>query len=498
MGIVQKASFRLTIVSYLGAALGYFNKVLLFTNFLLPNQVGLINIFTIVSMYYAQFAALGMTSISVRFFPYFQQKDKHHHGFLFWGNVVITLGFLLVTILFICLKPLVIHFYIKDSPLLVDFYYYNIPLALGLLYFQFLESYLRALLKTVVATFVYEFLGRIMVTISITFYALKIIDFHQFVIIYVLSNTILALILLVYVAYLKQLFIMPVKSKRLNRLVKIIVVYGLYTIMGALGGSILGSVDSLIVTAKLNLAQGGIYTTVALIATVMSLPFRSIVKISHPVLARYWKEKNMSGMLELYQKTSLIDMVLGGFLFLGIWVNVDSIFRFVPKEYYTAKYALLFLIIAKYIDMATGLNGYIIITSKKFRYDLWFMLFLVIITVAMNLIFIPIYGITGAAFASLICIALYNILRLLFVYYSYNMQPFTLDCLWVLLITIIVWAITIQIPHLHNKYFDIILKSAVVSLLYGGAILYFRLSSDVNNLVYSYTKIRFFAPREKL
>ncbi len=498
MGIIQKASIRLTIFSYAGAALGYFNKILLFTNFLTLPQVGLINILNNISVFYAQIAALGMNSISIRFFPYFQQKEKQHHGFLFWGNAVVSFGFLLCTVVFIFLKPLFIQHYEANSPMLIDFYYYTIPLAFGLLYFQYLESYLRTLLKTGVATFTYELIGRLLVTVTILLYALKLIDFHLFVVLYVLGNCVLALILLAYTAYLKQLFLRPVKSERFNRFLKIMIIYGIFTIMSALGGTILVSIDSLMVAAKLDLAQAGIYTTVFLIAMVMTLPYRSIQKIAHPVIARYWKEKDMKGMRDLYEKATLVDMVLGGLLFLGLWCNIDCIFRFMPKDYYAAKYTFFFLALAKYIDMATGLNGYIIVTSKKYKSDLWFMLFLIVATVAMNLILIPMYGILGAAIATLCSIALYNLLRLIFVQYSYKMQPFTINCLWVLIITIAVWAIVAQIPFLHNKYVDIAVRSTVITVLYSGAVLYFKLSKDVNDLIYNYTKIKFFTPQDKV
>ncbi|HTA81621.1 MAG TPA: polysaccharide biosynthesis C-terminal domain-containing protein [Bacteroidia bacterium] len=496
MGIVQKASIRLTIFSYLGAGLGYFNKILLFTNFLTVAQVGLISILTTISVLYAQVATLGISTVSIRFFPYFNDKDKQHHGFLFWTNCVVTVGFIISTIIFVFLKPFCIQYY-RESPMLIDFYYYNIPLALGILYFQYLESYLRSLLKTGVATFTNELVGRVLVTVIIGMYALKLIDFHQFVVLYILCNAILALILLVYIAFLKQLFIKPVKSARFNRFFRIIIVYGIFTIMSALGGTVLTSIDSLMVTAKLGLGPNGIYSTVFLIAMVMTLPFRSIQKIAHPLLARYWKEKDMKGMADLYQKTSLIDMVLGGILFIGLWVNIDSIFMFMPKEYHSAKYVFLLLALSKYIDMATGLNGYIIVTSKKYKSDLWFMLLLIITTVILNLILIPIYGMMGAAIATLISISLYNILRLIFVYNYYHMQPFTINCLWVLVITIAVWVIAAQIPRLHSKYIDIAVRSVVMTVLYGGAILYFKLSSDVNDLVYSYTKIKYFATSDK-
>ena len=167
-----------------------------------------------------------------------------------------------------------------------------------------------------------------------------------------------------------------------------------------------------------------------------------------------------------------------------------------PKDYYAAKYAFFFLALAKYIDMATGLNGYIIVTSKKYKSDLWFMFSLIVATVLMNLVFIPIYGILGAALATFCSVTLYNLLRLIFVQYYYKMQPFTINCLWVLIITVAVWGIESQIPYLHNKYVDIAVRSTVITVLYSGAILYFKLSKDVNDLIYNYTKIKFFAPEK--
>ncbi|HTB05927.1 MAG TPA: hypothetical protein VK806_03165, partial [Bacteroidia bacterium] len=188
MGIVQKEGIKLTAVIYIGAALGYLNKVLLFTHFLSTTQVGLIGLLGNVSVLYAQFATLGIPSISNRFFPFFNNKEKRHNGFFFWGNVFVFVGFLISTALFVLFKPLIISQYIDNSPMLIDYYYYLIPLALASIYFQFFESYLRSLLKTVVPTILNEVFSKIVITICISMYALKWIDFHQFVIIYVLCN----------------------------------------------------------------------------------------------------------------------------------------------------------------------------------------------------------------------------------------------------------------------------------------------------------------------
>lgn len=497
MGIVQRESIKLTVVSYIGAALGYVNKILLFTNFLSPNQVGLANILTNISVVYAQFSALGMIGAVLRFFPFFDEREKKHHGFLFWIGIVIMVGFLVTSFFFFFFKSSVMHYFGNNSPLLVEYYYYLIPLALSTVYFNFLDAYVRSLLKTVISTVLNEFISRIMVTVCVSLYALKLVDFHQFVILYIISNCILTLLLLCYVLYLKQLFIMPVRSIRFKRFFKILIVYGMYSILGILGASIINNVDSLMVASTLSLGLAGIYTTIFYISTVMIFPYRSIQKISQPLIARYWKERDMGSMETLYKKTSLVNMITGGFLFLGLWINIDSIFKFMPPEYAVAKYAFFYLAIGRYFDLATGLNALITLTSKKFRYDLWFTLLLVTLTVLLNLIFIPKYGITGASIATMISLIVSNSLRLIFVQYFFKMQPFTYNCIWVLAVTLAAWGIVSVIPTASNKFVDMGVKSVAITILYGAGILFFRLSPDVNQLVYNITKLKFLAPKNK-
>ncbi len=487
MGIVQKESIKLTAVFYLGSALGYMNRVLLLTNFLSATQVGLTGVLTNVAVLYAQFAVLGVPTISNRFFPFFMNKEKKHNDFFFWGNVFVFAGFLLTTIAFLLFKPLIIRQYAEHSPLIADYYYYLIPFALASVYFQFFESYLRSLLKTVVPTFLNEVFSKILFTVDIALYALKLVDFQQFVIVYIGCSFFNTFVLLVYVIYLKQFFILPGKSRLYKRLLKPILLYGTFTILSVVGSGILVNVDSLMIASKLSLAQAGIYTTIFLIATGLTLPYRSIQKITYPLVGRFWKNREMKAVADLYSKTTLVMMIIGGGLILLLWGNIDSIFRFIPKEYSVGRYSFYLLCFAKYIDMIAGLNGIITITSKKYKYDLYFLLLLVILTVILNLVFIPLYGITGAALAAMISLVFYNFLRLAFVWYNFKMQPFTLNCLWILLITIGTLGIVHFIPFMYNKYVSICINSVVTGVIYLGLILLFRFSPEINNMAYKVT-----------
>jgi len=494
MGIVQKESIKLTVVFYLGSSLGFINRVILFANFFTTTQVGLAGVLTNVAMLYAQIATIGVPFISNRFFPFFNNKEKRHNGFFFWSNVFIFAGFFLTTLICLLFKPLIIRQYIANSPLFVDYYYYLIPLALAFVYFQFFESYLRSLLKTVIPTFLNEVFSKVLQTLCIALYAFKWVNFHQFIIIYILCNFLITFILLVYIIYLKQFFFMPEKSRMYKRLLKPIITYGFVAVLLVIGSGILGSIDSLMIASKLNLAQAGIYATIFLLTTAISLPFYSIQKITFPLVGRFWKNRDMVSVADLYQKTTLVMMIIGGGCILLLFNNIDSIFRFIPKEYLAARYSFYLLCIGRYAEMTGGLNGIIVLTSKKYKYDLIFMLILVIVTIILNLLLIPVYGITGAALAAMLSLIVYGVLRTLFVWYYFKMQPFTINCLWIILITIGTFWIVYFIPFLYNKYLDICIHSVAVGIIYISLILLFRFSPEINNVAFKITGWKYLGP----
>ena len=289
MGIVKKQSIALSIVSYVGVLIGYINKVLLFPNFLNPAEVGLTNTLISVALLYAQFSALGMNGVILRFFPFFQDKERKHHGFLYWTSLIVTIGFLVTTLGFLLLKPWVITKFSANSPLLVENYYYLIPLGLATLFFTIYDSYLRSLLKVVVPSFVNEVYIRLMATLSISLFALHLVSFKQFVFIYVILNCSHALILVIYIIYLKQWSYKPIKSFRIKTLRYQMFYFGLFAILSSAGNSIISNIDGLMIASLLKngLYYTGIYTTVFFISTIIFIPYRSIIKITSPLVSTY-------------------------------------------------------------------------------------------------------------------------------------------------------------------------------------------------------------------
>jgi O-antigen/teichoic acid export membrane protein len=203
--------------------------------------------------------------------------------------------------------------------------------------------------------------------------------------------------------------------------------------------------------------------------------------VSSPLIARYWKEKNIAEMQKLYQKVSSLGMLIGTFSFSIIWINRVELFSFLPNEYQAGILVFLFLMIGRMVDMVGGLNGTIFSTSRKYRYDLLFSIFLSFTVFGLNYLLIPVYGIAGAAASTGFAYIIYNIGRIWYIYHSFRIHPFTKQ-LWYLLSVFLVLIlfnefILMQISWL-NMWISIGVKTTIFAVGFITPVFLFRLEPE--------------------
>lgn len=483
MGIVRRNSITITILTYVGMAIGFVNKILLFTNFLTEDQVGLINIFTSVAAAYAQFSALGINASVIKFFPFFQSHKKRGIDGLFtWSVLVISAGFILVTLLFLLLQRPVTEYYAAQSPLISQYYLLLIPLGLTTLFFNFFSNWLQALHKTVISSVAYEVILRLLVTAEISLFAFKLIDFGQFVAGYVLINFVPTLILLVYALTTRKISLKVRFEFRIRKLLKISGIYGLWQYLGGASTYITPVIGQLLVAGIKGLATGGIFTIMQYLGSFIIAPYRSIVKVSTPIVAGLWKVRSMQEMQKLYRNVSLVSLIIGGFLFLIVWVNLDNLFTLMPDTYRSGRYVFLFLGLGNIFEMYAGLNGAILVTSRKYRYDFAFSILLMVLTITTNLLLIPPMGMTGAALATMISSFVLNLFRIVAVWRFFRLQPFAwVDLLVVALVAALV-GISALIPTIGNFISDAVVRTLLVSAAFCTAVYASRISPEANTM----------------
>ncbi len=474
MGIIRRQSIQSSILYYIGAAIGFLNKILLFTNFLSTEEVGLANILVTNAMLYAQFSAMGFTTMTLRFFPYFQDKARQHHNFLFWLLAIPAVGFAIVTVLVLIFQHQIFGYFQEESPMMVDYFWYLIPLAFATLYFDLFDSYLRSLLKTVVPILFREIVQRVFISFSIMLYALKLVTFPQFVFIYVALLSSVTLLMMVYTYWLGHLHLLPTRTWRIKKLFRKVLVFGGYTLLGNISGIIIYNIDGLMLASYLGMGAVGVYTTCFYVSALIMIPWRAIQKIASPQVATHWKNNDLPAMQRLYQRTSLINLGLGCYLFFMMYFGIPSLFTMMPKDFATGAMVLIIIGISRVLDMITGLNTYILIMSRYYKIDLYLSLFVFASGIAMNIYLIPNYGLEGAAIATGAAILIANLLRLGFLWIKYGLHPFS----WKMLLVIAVCALAFGAAFWIRATSSILLNYAVQGVVFTAAFAVLILATD--------------------
>ena len=165
-----------------------------------------------------------------------------------------------------------------------------------------------------------------------------------------------------------------------------------------------------------------------------------------------------------------------------VWVNIDHIIFYLPKDFKIAGITFLIFMIGKMIDMYFGLNGIIFITSKKYKYDIIFTAILLVAVYFMNLFLIPHYGILGAAISTSFAIIFYNVGRLIFVWKLYGLQPFEKNQFKIitLFLGVILLFKILPVFQIHPIIYSI-LNCVLITVIFIGGIILFKFNDDLNS-----------------
>ncbi len=312
----------------------------------------------------------------------------------------------------------------------------------------------------------------------------EIISFQQFFNGILISHVVIVGGLLGYLYLLGQLhwsFRWPVLTPPLR---KMMASYAFYGILGSLSSMLAVKLDLFMVGTLMGLTYTAIFSIAMFIADVLDVPRRAIESISAPIVAQAWKDNNIDEIAGIYKKSALNQFLAGWFMLIGIWTCIDHLFEIMPngEQYADGKYVVLILGIGRLIDLVTGVNHIIISYSRYFKFNFYVILILGVLNIFGNLIFIPMFGIIGAAMATAFSLAFYNILKLIFIYKKFSMQPFSPTLPWIFLLGIIAWGIAVLIPTTNHVVLNIIIKAVVVTTIFAAGVLKYQLSPEVTIL----------------
>lgn len=489
MGIIARQSIKASLVGFIGVAIGAVLKLFLFTKFLTSEQVGLLETLINMGVLFSPFMILGGSIVVLKYYNKIK-NDIDDGGLVFSYFIVLLISILISGSLYLLfINNVVSTFYVK-SPEIKQYLYVPLFIAISVVLFDYVRAISIVNHRITVPNIFSSLLNRFTVLILIIIFGFQAVlnlnfSFSQFIYNYVfLFYIVPAVGLFFYVFKFLKPKLISIKFNEMKNIFKQTYKYNLFLIFASFSDIIIQAIDISMISGNLGLSFSGVYTIAFYIGVVIDIPRRNLSNISFTIMNEAYLKNDMDKVQRIYIKSSLNQFLIGAFLFTVIWINIDNIFAIIPNGtvYLDGKYVVLFIGLAKLVDMVTGLNKQIIEISNYYKYNFFSNILLSVLLIGLNIVFINLDskyfgGINGIAFATLLSVILHNSLLLLIVWKKDKLFPLTWTLLKVFIPFLILMLINYLLPVM-NPMLSIVIKGTLSVIVFILSTSIFKISDD--------------------
>lgn len=483
MGIVIHQSLKNTISTYIGFGIGAVNTLFLYTNFLSDAYYGLVAFLLSTANILMPFMAFGVHNGIIKFYSTFKTKKSQ--------NSFLTLMLFLPLALIIPLGlftyfgyETLVFLLAEENPIIKDYIWYIYIIAIAMAYFEIFFAWTKVQLKTVFGNIMREVFHRFFISLLLLGVYFEMIDVEQFITGITLVYVFRMFIMKLYAYILRFPVITFVRINSLSEILK-------YCFLIILAGSVamfILDIDKFMLGQYLKIENVAYYSVAIFIATVIAVPQRAMHQILMPLTSKFLNDNSINALKDLYVRSSLNLLVISGLIFLLIVLNINSLYQVLPEEFTGGFFVVIIISIAKLYDNSLGNNNAILFNSNYYRVILFFGVLLAILTVILNIVFIPIYGIEGSAFATFLAVFVYNTAKLVFVKQKFNMLPYSAATYKVLLLILLMSLSLYFLDFNFHPILNIVSKSLIITIVYLTLIYRLNLSEDISNQVKKYLR----------
>lgn len=479
---------KYSIVNLAGLMIGAVSTFFVYPHALVA--YGLFQVLQSVGMIGMPLLTFGANTVAIRFFPRFQDKASGHHGFVVVLAVLCGVGILVSTAVVSIFWDNILHFMqtrAKDGAeaLLPTYFWLALPLAFFYSIGLVLSVYSSNFKRIVIPSLLLDFSQKIIAPLLLIAVWQQWISLETALYGLVAHSMLVMLSLVFYLRWLKEWHWNPQPAYLTPALRKELLQFILFGAVGGFALQLASKVDVFMVGSMSALKDAGVYSIAGYIAAGIDIPTKGLYAASASSVAQYLAKDDRQELENLYKKVSINLLVAGFLLFGAAWTSVDELFHIMPngKEVSSGKFVILFIGISRLVEMGTGLNNYLMYYSKYYLYALVSLSILAAANISLNLWLVPRMGINGAAIATLISVASYNLISVVLVWYKFRLQPFTSKTLWVIVSGFVAYWLVFFIPKSGIDLLDIVIRSGLYALIFGGLAFYFRLSADLNDML---------------
>ena len=467
MSVVARQSFKYSIIGYLGFLLGTVSAIFIF-----PFDMvfyGKLRFVLSATLMLVPFVVFGLSYSNVYFFGKAKEEGKHQNLFSL-SLVGVGINFLIFLLGFFAFFYIFSSF--QEDSELWDMKRLILPMVLVMSLSAVFNRYISNF-KRIVVPNIFENIFPKLANLGAfcLFFFLgtsEKISYGFFLGVFVLG-------LIGYVLYTNKLEkIAPDFSTdfvKKDKLWKEILNYSFYGFLGNLGSFLALNISNYMIGEKLSFEENGIYSTVFSVVQLISIPSMGLYNISAPIISKHFADDTIKELDVYYKKTSLSLFFLGLVLFSCIAVGYPYLTDFMPKSgkllleaqplVWVIGFALLF-------ELATGFNSHIISMSKYYRFNIYVMLFLAVLTTSLNFYFInkTSLGILGISISYAVSLTIFNLTKIAFNYYQFKVSPFTIEMLYSVILATLAISVAIVLPNFSNSFLNLVYKPALVLIIF--------------------------------
>lgn len=486
MGIVIRKTISTSIINYLGVLLGVVNVLWLQTAIISELQIGILSYIVDVSILLLPFILFGTSGLPARFIHLFAE-GKDRNEFINLLFIIPLMTVVITAIVFFVFESNLIKSLGADAVTYSQFLVFIIPLVFCYAYQYLLEAILATASLTVFSAFLKSIFRRVVLIALLVCFSVQILNFYHLVLFYVFAHFIEVLVLFFFFKkHLKFKFSLPKLNVSSDKK-KEIKSYAFYLIIGVSGVVMVGKIDSVMISGITDdFGQLGIYSIAFFIATVIELPKRIVHQLAFPIMSKNVTENKQEELSEMYKQTGVNMSIIGLFMFLIIWYNIDELFLIIPNGtiYSTGKWAVFFIGISKVLDVIFGTTDLMINATKHYKWNGVLIPILIGLTFITNYFFIKEYGIVGAAIATSLTVFVYSIIKYVLVIIRLKMNLISIQHIYITITTIIVIGVFYIKPIFSaNNFIEIGLNSLIISFIFIGGNYILKSSKEMNQLI---------------
>jgi Na+-driven multidrug efflux pump len=228
------------------------------------------------------------------------------------------------------------------------------------------------------------------------------------------------------------------------------------------------------------------------------MPYRSLGTISKPQISQAMADGNVKEADRICKSVSLHQFLIGSLVFFFIWINIDMIFNLLPngEVFRAGKWAVLILGLSRLVNSTLNVGTTVLSYSKIYYYSLFFTVLLTVLAWYLNARWVPVWGVNGAAFATLVAYLVHYPLLLALIRWKIGTSPlcgkqlivllvvgslFGLNWLWTSLLT--PWFEGLFAKPVFGLLVDAVLKSILFLAVGLVAIYKLKISQSVNDVI---------------